>query len=179
VDTRPLRCFNAGPSVSFGSATPPTKVINSRRPWLQLIEVSKLAYSIQRAFLLLLLGVASCWRPLSSRCFWPRPMRPARQIWRPTAAQTFFEGEEELHSWPKLRVRRRPGLTLNAPGRLKVRLGLISGLSDAKHKPTPERAYLVSSERASGQCAASPNSMMPSVSCVFRNAQKEEAPTRG
>jgi len=39
-----------------------------------------------------------------------RPKQPVEQIWRPTAVRTFFEGEEEQYSWPKLRVRGRPGL---------------------------------------------------------------------
>ena len=50
-------------------------------------------------------------------------MRPAGQIWRPTAAQTFFEGEEEYFSWsksPHWWSSRSQGVNARAP--LKVRL---------------------------------------------------------
>jgi hypothetical protein len=50
-------------------------------------------------------------------------MRPAGQIWRPTAAQIFFEGEEEYRSWPKAPRSWSPrSKGLNARAALKVRL---------------------------------------------------------
>jgi len=54
-----------------------------------LSNLTKPPFSTQRVFLLFFRGAASCWRPLSSRPFWARPMPPARRIWRPTAAHTF------------------------------------------------------------------------------------------
>jgi hypothetical protein len=57
--------------------------------------LAKTAYSTQRVFLLSFAGRGKLLTVLSSRCFWARPMQLERPIERPTAVQTFFEGEEE------------------------------------------------------------------------------------
>ena len=70
---------------------------NQSPRWIELRLLGadrKPADSTQRAFFQLLPAAADWGRGVSSWCLWARPMQPTRQIWRPTAAQTFFEGEE-------------------------------------------------------------------------------------
>jgi len=59
------------------------------------LAIRRPACSPQWLLLLISRSVASCWRYPSSRCLFARLMRPARQISPPSAARTFFGGEEE------------------------------------------------------------------------------------